>query len=75
MNNDSFSPLTLSFNPYSPTVLIRGRQNHIVHQTFYLKNIRELDIKVQGYFKEVEISYNMLKFELPTTILAHFASM
>ena len=47
-----------------PTVPVQGRQNQVVLQTFYLKNSRELDIKVQGYSKEEEISYNMSKFEL-----------
>ena len=39
--------LLILINSYSPTVVIRGRQNHSVLQTFYLKNSRELDIKVQ----------------------------
>ena len=34
------------FNPYIPTVPIWGRQNHVVLQTFYLKNGRKLYIKV-----------------------------
>ena len=37
-------------NPYMPTVPIRGRQNHVVLQTFYLKNCWEWDIKVPSYF-------------------------
>ena len=64
-----------SINPYSTTVLIQGRQNHIVLQTFYLKNSRELDRQIPGFFKEEEISYNMSKFELPMTFLVHFASI
>ena len=63
-----------SINPYSTTVLIQGRQNHIVLQTLYLKNSREFDRKVQGFFKEEEISYDMSKFELTMTFPAHIAS-
>ena len=57
------------------TVPIQGRQNHVVLQTFYLKNNRELDIKVLDYFKGEEISNNVSKFEPPTTIVAHLASI
>ena len=57
------------------THLIGGQQNHILLKTFYIKNNRELDIKVQGPFKEERISYHMSKFELPKTSLMHFASI
>ena len=49
-------------NPYGTTVLIRGRQNHVVLQTSYLRNGKELDRKILNFFKEEEIAYNMLKF-------------
>ena len=49
-------------NPYSTTVLIRGRQNHVVLQTSYLRNGKELDKKILNFFKEEEIAYNMSKF-------------
>ena len=49
-------------NPYGTTVLIRGRQNHVVLQTSYLRNGKELDKKILNFFKEEEIAYNMLKF-------------
>ena len=49
-------------NPYGTTVLIRGRQNHVVLQTSYLRNGKELDKKLLNFFKEEEIAYNMLKF-------------
>ena len=56
-----------------PTVPVQGRQNQVVLQTFYLKNSREFDRKVQGFFTEEEISYDMSKFELPITFPAHIA--
>ena len=49
-------------NPYMATVPIRGRLNHVVLQTFYLRNGKELDRNVLNFFKEEEISYNMSKF-------------
>ena len=49
-------------NPYMPTVPIRGRQNHVVLQTFYLRNGKELDRNILNFFKEEEIAYNMSKF-------------
>ena len=49
-------------NPYMPTVPIRGRQNHVVLQTFYLRNGKELDRNTLNFFKEEKIAYNMSKF-------------
>ena len=49
-------------NPYGTTVLIRGRQNHVVLQTSYLRNGKELDRSTLNFFKEEEIAYNMFKF-------------
>ena len=49
-------------NPYMPTVPVRGRQNHVVLQTSYLRNSKELDRNILNFFKEEEIAYNMLKF-------------
>ena len=51
-----------SINPYMPTVPARGRQNHVVLQTSYLRNGKELDKKILNFFKEEEIAYNMSKF-------------
>ena len=45
-----------------PTVPVRGRQNHVVLQTSYLRNGKELDKKILNFFKEEEIAYNMSKF-------------
>ena len=50
------------FNPYCTTVLVRGRQNHVVLQTSYLRNGKELDRNIQYFFKEEEIAYNMSNF-------------
>ena len=62
-NHDPKSVLsTYVLNPYCTTVLIQERQNHVVLQTFYLKNGRELDRNIQSLFKVEEISYNMSKF-------------
>ena len=49
-------------NPLSATVPVRGRQNHVVLKTFYLRNGKELDKKILNFFKEEEIAYNMSKF-------------
>ena len=49
-------------NPYCTTFLIRGRQNHVILQTSYLRNGKELDRNILNFFKEEEIYYNMLKF-------------
>ena len=49
-------------NPYMPTVPIRGRQNHVVLKTSYLRNGKELDRNILNFFKEEEIAYNMSKF-------------
>ena len=49
-------------NPYMPTVPIRGRQNHVVLQTSYLRNRKKLDSNNMNLFKEEEIAYNMSKF-------------
>jgi hypothetical protein len=48
-------------NPYCATVPVRGRQNHVILQTSYLRNGKELDRSI-NFFKEEEIAYNMLKF-------------
>ena len=64
--NQSCTFLAL-INPYPTTVLIWGRQNHVVLHTFYLKNGRESDIKIKGFFEEEEISS---KFGHPRTFLA-----
>ena len=45
-------------NPYMPTVPVRGRQNHVVLQTSYLRNGKELDKKIQTFLK---------RRKLPTT--------
>ena len=60
-------------NPYGTTVLIRGRQNHVVLQTLYLKNRKESNMKIEGFFKDKEISYNVAKFGHPRTFLADLA--
>ena len=60
-------------NPYMPTVPIRGRQNHVVLQTLYLKNRKESDMKIEGFFEEEEISYIVAKFGHPRTFLADLA--
>ena len=49
-------------NPYCTTVPIRGRQNHVILQTSYLRNGKKLDRNFLNFFKEDEISYNMSKF-------------
>ena len=49
-------------NPLGHSVQLRGRQNHVVLQTFYLRNGKELDRNILNFFKEEEIAYNMLKF-------------
>ena len=64
-----------SINPYPTTVLIWGRQNHVVLQTFYLKNGRESDMKIEGFFEEEEISYNVANLGHPRTFLADLASL
>ena len=51
-----------SINPYMPTVPIRGRQNHVVLQTSYLRNGKELDRNILNFFEEEKIAYNMSKF-------------
>ena len=63
------------FNPYCTTVPIRGRQNHVILQTSYLRNGKELDRMALNFFKEEEISYNMSKFWFPVTFLADFTSI
>ena len=45
-----------------PTVPIQGRQKHVVLQTSYLKNGKELDRNFLNFFKDEEIAYNMSKF-------------
>ena len=45
-------------NPYMPTVPVRGRKNHVVLQTSYLRNGKELDKNIQTFLK---------KRKLPTT--------
>ena len=45
-------------NPYMPTVPIRGRQNHVVLQTSYLRNSKELDRNILTFLK---------RRKLPTT--------
>ena len=59
VNIENFKGL---INPYMPTVPVRGRQNHVVLQTSYLRNGKELDKKLVNFFKEEEIAYNMSKF-------------
>ena len=49
-------------NPFCTTVPIRGRQNHVILQTSYLRNGKELDRNILNFFKGEEISYNMSKF-------------
>ena len=63
----------LSINPLGHSVQLRGLQNHVVLQTLYLTNRKESDIKIEGFFKEEEISYNVAKFGHPRTFLADLA--
>ena len=63
----------LSINPLGHSAQLRGRQNHVVLQTLYLKNGKESDMKSEGFFKEEEISYNVAKFGHPRTFLADLA--
>ena len=49
-------------NPLGHSAQLRGRQNHVVLQTSYLRNGKELDRNIPNFFKEEEIAYNMLKF-------------
>ena len=60
-------------NPLGHSAQLRGRQNHVVLQTLYLKNRTESDIKIEGFFKEEEISYNVAKFGHSRTFLADLA--
>ena len=62
-------------NPLGHSAQLRGRQNHVVLQTFYLKNGKESDMKIKGFFDEEEISYNVAKFGHPRTFLADLASI
>ena len=61
------------FNPLGHSVQLRGRQNHVVLQTLYLKNRKESDMKIEGFFEEEEISYIVAKFGHPRTFLADLA--
>ena len=54
--------MIFDFNPYCTTVLVRGRQNHVVLQASYLRNGKELDRNSLNFFKEEEIAYIMSKF-------------
>ena len=56
------TPTDLVINPYCTTVPVRGRQNHVVLQTSYLRNGKELDRNIQNFFEAEEIYYNMSKF-------------
>ena len=51
-----------SINPLGHSAQLRGRQNHVVLQTSYLRNSMELDRNILKFFKGEEIAYNMLKF-------------
>ena len=44
-----------SINPLGHSAQLRGRQNHVVLQTLYLKNRKESDMKIEGFFEEEEI--------------------
>ena len=65
----------LSINPLGHSAQLRGRQNHVVLQTLYLKNRKESVMKIEGFFKEEEISYNVSKFGHPRTFLADLGSI
>ena len=62
-----------SINPLGHSAQLRGRQNHVVLHTLYLKNRKESDTKIQGFFEEEEISYIVAKFGHPRTFLADLA--
>ena len=59
-----------SINPLGHSAQLRGRQNHVVLQTLYLKNRKESDMKIESFFEEEEISYNISKIWLSTAIFA-----
>ena len=58
-----------SINPLGHSAQLRGRQNRVVLQTLYLKNRKESDMKIKGFFEEEEISCIVAKFGHPRTFL------
>ena len=58
------------YNPLSTIVLIWGRQNHVALEALHLKNRTKSDIKIKGFLKAEEISYNISKYGLSRTPVA-----